>query len=162
MGDLLSTLSNSTTNPSQIHQHTAPMSQTPESKTSTEAQTPLYDHKETLEDQDQEVNREGEEEAKEDDDEEEEEEGECGFCLFMKGGDCKDTFVEWEKCVAEGEKKEEDIVDKCSEATSALMKCMEAHPDYYAPIMRTKKSVEDEFDQQDKEKDKDTSVSESK
>ncbi|KAM7487459.1 hypothetical protein LguiB_024943 [Lonicera macranthoides] len=114
------------------------MSQTPESK------TPLYDHKETLEDQ--EVNREGEEEAKEDD--EEEEEGECGFCLFMKGGDCKDTFIEWEKCVEEAEKNEEDIVDKCSEATSALMKCMEAHPDYYAPIMRTKKSVKEEFDQQ--------------
>lgn len=27
---------------------------------------------------------------------EEEEEGECGFCLFMKGGGCEETFIEWE------------------------------------------------------------------
>ncbi|KAL2559235.1 uncharacterized protein Fot_03974 [Forsythia ovata] len=41
--------------------------------------------------------------------EEEEEEGECGFCLFMKGGGCKDTFIEWEKCIEEGEKNKQDI-----------------------------------------------------
>ncbi|CAA2952304.1 Hypothetical predicted protein [Olea europaea subsp. europaea] len=51
--------------------------------------------------------------------EEEEEEGECGFCLFMKGGGCKDTFIEWEKCIEEGEKNKEDIVEKCFQAEKA-------------------------------------------
>ncbi|KAL2546730.1 uncharacterized protein Fot_15963 [Forsythia ovata] len=76
--------------------------------------------------------------------EEEEEEGECGFCLFMKGGGCKDTFVEWEKCVEEGENNKEDIVEKCFQATAALKKCMEAHSDYYAPILQAEKVAEEE------------------
>ncbi|CAI9785252.1 unnamed protein product [Fraxinus pennsylvanica] len=76
--------------------------------------------------------------------EEEEEEGECGFCLFMKGGGCKDAFIEWEKCVEEGEKNKEDIVEKCFQATAALKKCMEAHSDYYAPILQAEKVAEDE------------------
>ncbi|KAK4758837.1 hypothetical protein SAY87_020138 [Trapa incisa] len=75
---------------------------------------------------------------------EEEEEGECGFCLFMKGGGCKDTFVEWEKCIEEAEKNKEDVVDKCFQATSALKKCMEAHSDYYEPILRAEKAAEEE------------------
>lgn len=76
--------------------------------------------------------------------EEEEEEGECGFCLFMKGGGCKDAFIEWEKCVEEGEKNKEDIVEKCFQATAALKKCMEAHSDYYAPLLQAEKAAEEE------------------
>lgn len=76
--------------------------------------------------------------------EEEEEEGECGFCLFMKGGGCKDTFIEWEKCIEEGEKNKEDIVEKCFQVTAALKKCMEAHADYYAPILQAEKASEEE------------------
>ncbi|KAK4430025.1 hypothetical protein Salat_1303200 [Sesamum alatum] len=75
---------------------------------------------------------------------EEEEEGECGFCLFMKGGGCKETFIEWEKCVEEGEKNNEDIVDKCFQETAALKKCMEAHSDYYAPLLQAEKAAEEE------------------
>lgn len=75
---------------------------------------------------------------------EEEEEGECGFCLFMKGGGCRDPFIEWEKCVEEGEKNKEDIVEKCFEVTTALKKCMEAHSDYYAPILQAEKAAEAE------------------
>lgn len=95
--------------------------------------------------------------------EEEEEEGECGFCLFMKGGGCKETFVDWEKCVEEGENNNEDIVEKCFEATSALKKCMEAHSDYYAPLLQAEKAAEAEASKQleeetamenDKEKEK--------
>ncbi|KAI4373855.1 hypothetical protein MLD38_011922 [Melastoma candidum] len=73
-----------------------------------------------------------------------EEEGECGFCLFMKGGGCKDAFVDWEKCIEEAEKSGEDIVDKCFQATSALKTCMEAHSDYYEPILRAEKAAEEE------------------
>ncbi|XP_057530746.1 uncharacterized protein LOC130809123 [Amaranthus tricolor] len=77
--------------------------------------------------------------------EEEEEEGECGFCLFMKAGGCKDSFIAWEQCVEEGEKNKEDIVEKCFEVTSSLKKCMEAHSDYYAPILKAEKSAEEEL-----------------
>ncbi|XP_048136020.1 uncharacterized protein LOC115755684 [Rhodamnia argentea] len=84
-----------------------------------------------------ETNADGEEEA-------EEEEGECGFCLFMKAGGCRDTFSDWEKCIEEAEKSKEDIVDKCFQATAALKKCMEAHSNYYEPILRAEKAAEEE------------------
>lgn len=75
---------------------------------------------------------------------EEEEEGECGFCLFMKGGGCRDSFMNWEKCIEEAEKNKEDIVEKCFEVTGALKKCMEAHADYYEPILKAEKLAEEE------------------
>ncbi|KAF5735255.1 hypothetical protein HS088_TW15G00756 [Tripterygium wilfordii] len=74
----------------------------------------------------------------------EEEEGECGFCLFMKAGGCRDSFVDWENCIDEAERSKEDIVDKCFEVTGALKKCMEAHADYYGPILRAEKAAEEE------------------
>ncbi|KAL9246368.1 hypothetical protein vseg_019912 [Gypsophila vaccaria] len=82
------------------------------------------------------------------DGDEDEDEGECGFCLFMKGGGCKDVFVAWEKCVEEGEKKNEDIADKCFEVTSNLKKCMEAHSEYYDPILRAEKAAGEEAKQE--------------
>ncbi|KAK1308478.1 hypothetical protein QJS10_CPA09g01549 [Acorus calamus] len=66
--------------------------------------------------------------------EEEEEEAECGFCLFMKGGGCKDAFVAWEACVEEAEKNKEDVVEKCYQITGRLKECMEAHFSYYEPV----------------------------
>ncbi|CAA0825594.1 GCK domain-containing protein [Striga hermonthica] len=72
------------------------------------------------------------------------EEGECGFCLFMKGGGCKEAFTDWEKCVEEGEKNKEDIVEKCFQVTAALKSCMEAHSDYYAPLLQAEKAAEEE------------------
>ncbi|KAL7110160.1 hypothetical protein ACP275_05G007500 [Erythranthe tilingii] len=74
----------------------------------------------------------------------EEEEGECGFCLFMKSGGCKEAFTEWEKCVDEGEKMKENVVEKCFQATSALKKCMEVHTDYYAPVLQAEKTAEEQ------------------
>nr|GEU73182.1 GCK-like protein [Tanacetum cinerariifolium] len=62
--------------------------------------------------------------------EEEEEEGECPFCAYMKGGECKETLINWEKCIEEAKNNGEGIVDKCVEVTSALKKCMEANQDY--------------------------------
>ncbi|CAL9162628.1 unnamed protein product [Musa hybrid cultivar] len=73
--------------------------------------------------------------------EEEEEEEECGFCLFMKGGGCKDAFVAWEKCVEDAEKRGDDIVDKCAEVTALLKKCMDAHADYYEPVLRAEQAM---------------------
>ncbi|KAG6516172.1 uncharacterized protein LOC121972914 [Zingiber officinale] len=82
-----------------------------------------------------------EQEAK--DDGSEEEEMECGFCLFMKGGGCKDAFIAWEDCITVARDTGEDAAEKCMEVTSALMKCMEAHPDYYEPILRAEKAMTD-------------------
>lgn len=92
--------------------------------------------------------------------EEGEEEGECGFCLFMKGGGCKESFIAWENCVEEAEKNKEDLVEKCSEVTGALKKCMEAHADYYEPILRAEKMAEEEVVKElemEKEKEKEAS-----
>ncbi|XP_034677473.1 uncharacterized protein LOC117907900 [Vitis riparia] len=80
--------------------------------------------------------------------EEEEGEGECGFCLFMKGGGCKESFIDWEKCIEEGENNKEDIVEKCFEVTAALKKCMEAHSDYYEPVLRAEKAAEEELERE--------------
>nr|CAB3503654.1 unnamed protein product [Digitaria exilis] len=65
---------------------------------------------------------------------EEEEEGECGFCLFMKAGGCKDAFEAWEECVEAAQKEGTDMVERCHDVTSNLKKCMDAHADYYAPF----------------------------
>ncbi|XP_062111546.1 uncharacterized protein LOC133823008 [Humulus lupulus] len=73
-----------------------------------------------------------------------EEEGECGFCLFMKGGGCRESFIAWENCIEEAEKNKEDIVEKCFQVTGDLKKCMEAHADYYEPILRAEKAAEEE------------------
>lgn len=71
----------------------------------------------------------------------EEEEGECGFCVFMKGGPCRDSFIAWEECVMEGEKKkEENVVSKCFDVTEALHLCIEAHPEYYDVLSRAKEA----------------------
>ncbi|KAL2326543.1 hypothetical protein Fmac_025601 [Flemingia macrophylla] len=76
--------------------------------------------------------------------EEEEEEGECGFCLFMKGGGCKDAFTDWEKCVQEAETNREDLLQKCAQVTAALKQCMDAHSDYYEPILRAEKLADEQ------------------
>ncbi|KAJ1287798.1 hypothetical protein BS78_02G038300 [Paspalum vaginatum] len=73
--------------------------------------------------------------------EEEEEEGECGFCLYMKAGGCKDAFVAWEECVEAAQKEGDDMVERCYEATSNLKKCMDAHADYYAPVLQAEQAV---------------------
>ncbi|KAF5454762.1 hypothetical protein F2P56_024402 [Juglans regia] len=79
-----------------------------------------------------------------DEGEEEGEDGECGFCLFMKAGGCKESFIAWEQCIEEAEKTKGDIVEKCSDVTGALKMCMEAHADYYEPILRAEKMVEEQ------------------
>jgi len=76
--------------------------------------------------------------------EEEEEEGECGFCLFMKGGGCRDAFIAWEKCVQEAETNNDDLLEKCARVTASLKQCMDANSDYYEPILRAEKLAEEQ------------------
>ncbi|PAN09511.1 hypothetical protein PAHAL_2G030300 [Panicum hallii] len=73
--------------------------------------------------------------------EDEEEEGECGFCLFMKAGGCKDVFVAWEECVEAAQKEGADMVERCHEVTANLKTCMDAHADYYAPVLQAEQAV---------------------
>lgn len=92
-----------------------------------------------------------------------EEEGECGFCLFMKGGGCKDSFIAWEECVEKAEKNKEDIVTNCMEVTSMLKKCMDEHSDYYQPILAAEKAAEAEVKKEleaEKKKEEEEKISE--
>ncbi|KAJ7538681.1 hypothetical protein O6H91_11G059000 [Diphasiastrum complanatum] len=75
---------------------------------------------------------------------EEEEEAECPFCLFMKSGPCGEEFTNWEKCVEDAEKDEEDIVTKCWPVTQLLKKCMESNTDYYGVILQAEQAMEEQ------------------
>ncbi|CAN0896524.1 hypothetical protein LINGRAHAP2_LOCUS18550 [Linum grandiflorum] len=75
--------------------------------------------------------------------EEEEEEGECGFCVFMKGGPCKGPFTAWQECVEKEEREDSDVVAKCSEITRAMKECVEANPAYYGPILEAEKKMKE-------------------
>ncbi|XP_006658291.2 uncharacterized protein LOC102715220 [Oryza brachyantha] len=91
------------------------------------------------------VDAEEKEAAEGEGEEEEDEEGECGFCLYMKGGGCRDAFVAWEECV-EAARGSSDMVERCFEATASLRRCMDAHADYYGPVLRAEQAVNDHAD----------------
>ncbi|XP_010477060.1 PREDICTED: uncharacterized protein LOC104756209 [Camelina sativa] len=74
------------------------------------------------------VTEEGEEE-------EEEEEGECVLCSYIKGGECKDAFIELERCWKEAQKNDEDERSKCKEARLMFKACKNDNPVYYEPIL---------------------------
>lgn len=85
---------------------------------------------------------------------EEEEEGECGFCLYMKGGGCKEAFEAWEECVAAAEKDGSDMVERCLQTTANLKTCMEAHSEYYAPVFQAEQAVNEAVAAANAEKNK--------
>ncbi|KAK1391854.1 hypothetical protein POM88_010910 [Heracleum sosnowskyi] len=58
-----------------------------------------------------------------------------GLYLFMKAGGCKDSFVAWERCIQAEKSAENDFLPKCLEMEAALAKCMEAHIEYYRPVL---------------------------
>jgi hypothetical protein len=76
----------------------------------------------------------------------EEEVGECPFCTYMKGGGCKDEFVEWEKCIEVAEAEGGDIVERCSKATTALRECMDKYPVYYEPILSAERRMSEDME----------------
>ena len=59
----------------------------------------------------------------------------------MKAGGCKDAFVAWEECVEAAQKEGADMVERCHEATANLKACMDAHADYYAPVLQAEQAV---------------------
>ncbi|KAG8100696.1 hypothetical protein GUJ93_ZPchr0013g37346 [Zizania palustris] len=80
----------------------------------------------------------------------------------MKGGGCKEAFVAWEECVEAAEKESSDMVERCFQVTANLKKCMDAHADYYAPVLQAEQAVSDHAeaaiasDVADKNKNKDS------
>lgn len=126
-----------------------PITAMEKSETPAEASTPSSHRRRVpeekgLDSSDQAKVSNSEEEELVEEEEEEDEEGECGFCLFMKGGGCRESFIAWEKCVEDAEKNKENIVEKCSEVTGLLKMCMEQHTDYYSPILQAEKAAEQE------------------
>ena len=72
----------------------------------------------------------------------------------MKGGGCKEPFIAWEKCVEDAEKSGGDIAEKCFEVTSKLKQCMDAHADYYEPILSAEKAMAKSITEEELEKEK--------
>jgi mitochondrial intermembrane space import and assembly protein 40 len=86
----------------------------------------------------------GAEASKEGEGEGEEEEGECEFCLYMKAGGCKDAFTAWMDCVEASDKVGGEMVERCAQTTINLKNCMDAHADYYAPLLQAEQAVSDQ------------------
>ncbi|KAG8083625.1 hypothetical protein GUJ93_ZPchr0016g2534 [Zizania palustris] len=59
--------------------------------------------------------------------------------MFMKGGE--EAFVAWEECVEAVETEGSDMVEHCFQATANLKKCMDAHANYYAPMLQVEQAV---------------------
>ncbi|CAA7039255.1 unnamed protein product [Microthlaspi erraticum] len=59
---------------------------------------------------------------------------EARVCEFMVGGDCKEAFMTaLQECLVD--KTEDDDSSKCVRDLMMLKKCMDAHSDYYQPIL---------------------------
>ncbi|PWA52772.1 GCK [Artemisia annua] len=61
------------------------------------------------------------------------------FSCYMKKGECKKTYIKYKQCVEEGEKNDENIVNKCFQVTSDLVKCMNANQHYYSEALQAEK-----------------------
>ncbi|XP_056849398.1 uncharacterized protein LOC108827526 [Raphanus sativus] len=67
---------------------------------------------------------------------EDEDNEECGFCTYIKGGECKESWIELEKCLAEAKNNDgESNVTKCKEARKMFKTCMYDNPVYYEPAI---------------------------
>ena len=66
---------------------------------------------------------------------------ECPVCRFMKGGECKDQFLEWDECMSK--LKEEDDVRICYGQTAKMMECMKKHEYYDIMVAGTSYSSTD-------------------
>ena len=66
----------------------------------------------------------------------------------MKGGGCKESFINWENCIREAEKNKEDVVEKCIDITAALKTCMLAHADYYEPLLKAEQQAMEEVEKE--------------
>lgn len=61
---------------------------------------------------------------------------ECSLRQFIKGGECKDIFIEVDNCV-----DDEDDVNKCRDARMKLKTCMFTNSDYYGPYLVAQKKA---------------------
>jgi hypothetical protein len=62
----------------------------------------------------------------------------------MKAGGCKDAFTAWMDCVEASDKVGGEMVERCAQTTINLKNCMDAHADYYAPLLQAEQAVSDQ------------------
>ncbi|KAL6647846.1 hypothetical protein ACP70R_015283 [Stipagrostis hirtigluma subsp. patula] len=63
---------------------------------------------------------------------------------YMADGGCRDEVDACLECIDAAEEEGvavEDMEERCSEAISNLAKCMDAHPDYYHPMVIAEKDI---------------------
>jgi len=61
---------------------------------------------------------------------------ESELCEYIKGGECKESFIALEKCADEEKKNEEESdVTKCKEVRAKFKTCMYENSVYYEPIL---------------------------
>ncbi|CAN7140149.1 unnamed protein product [Brassica rapa subsp. narinosa] len=61
---------------------------------------------------------------------------ECSFCTYIKAGECKESWIELEKCLDEAKKKDgESDVTKCKEARKMFKTCIYDNPVHYEPVI---------------------------
>ena len=58
----------------------------------------------------------------------------CGFCEFMKGGPCREVFIQWEICVDKCNDVSSDFVDECTTQTIQLKDCIDSNQEYYGVL----------------------------
>jgi len=56
----------------------------------------------------------------------------CSFCRHFLLSPCKEQFKSWSRCVDQSRAAGEDFTTVCAEQTRFLMKCTDAHPDYFS------------------------------
>ncbi|KAG2256875.1 uncharacterized protein LOC106359338 [Brassica napus] len=72
------------------------------------------------------------------------EEGDGPLHLFMNGGACTESYMALEDFLVEVMETNEDICN-CAKAFTMLIKCMDAHSDYYHPILDAVYDGEDHY-----------------
>ncbi|CAH2037353.1 unnamed protein product [Thlaspi arvense] len=65
------------------------------------------------------------------------------FCNFMKAGACKEPVKHLEDCMEKVDSVTTHRITRCKEHLPILKKCMDAHIDYYEPILAIFKAAED-------------------
>jgi hypothetical protein len=68
----------------------------------------------------------------------------CGFCEFMKGGPCREVFINWEDCVDKCNDVSGDFVDECSAETIQLKECIDNNQEYYGVLNQAPPEEEEE------------------
>ncbi|CAE5957310.1 unnamed protein product [Arabidopsis arenosa] len=68
------------------------------------------------------------------------------FLAFMKGGGCEEQCTALRDCFLEAEKNKEDVDIKCAGVQAMWFNCMDAHSDYFEPVLAPLNTAGDDFE----------------